>query len=131
MSIELTGKVMGSVRTHTEETLKKVFDKAYTVIQLPEGELYEGELDQLKGEIPKRPIVLFMHGSSGINPAIRTFARHLAQNGLCFLGTRLHADSRQNHLFFTGCTNCVRRNPCHALRRTSLCGPKIGNSVFL
>lgn len=48
MSIELTGKVMGSVRTHTEETLKKVFDKAYTVIQLSEGELYEGELDQLK-----------------------------------------------------------------------------------
>ena len=77
MSIELTGKVMGSVRTHTEETLKKVFDKAYTVIQLPEGELYEGELDQLKGEMPKRPIVLFMHGSSGINPAIRTFAKHL------------------------------------------------------
>lgn len=85
MSIELTGKVMGSVRTHTEETLKKVFDKAYTVIQLSEGELYEGELDQIKGEIPKRPIVLFMHGSSGINPAIRTFARHLAQKGFAFL----------------------------------------------
>lgn len=85
MSIELTGKVMGSVRTHTEETLKKVFDKAYTVIQLSKTELYEGELDQLKGEIPKRPIVLFMHGSSGINPAIRTFAKHLAQKGFAFL----------------------------------------------
>ena len=60
MSIELSGKVMGSVRTHTEETLKKVFDKAYTVIQLSKTELYEGELDQLKGEIPKRPIVLFI-----------------------------------------------------------------------
>ena len=43
MSIELTGKVMGSVRTHTEETLKKVFDKAYTVTQLSKTELYEGE----------------------------------------------------------------------------------------
>ena len=85
MSIELTGKVMGSVRTHTKETLKKVFDKAYTVIQLSEGELYEGELDQLKGEMPKRPIVLFMHGSSGINPAIRAFAKHLAQKGFAFL----------------------------------------------
>ncbi len=85
MSIELSGKIEGNIRCHTEETLKKVFEKAYTVVKLSNGELYEGELDQLKHEVPKRPTVLFMHGSSGINPAIRTFAKHLAENGFAFL----------------------------------------------
>lgn len=76
---------MSNLSAYTLRESKKVFEKAYTVVKLSNGELYEGKLDPLKHEVPKRPTVLFMHGSSGINPAIRTFAKHLAENGFAFL----------------------------------------------
>ena len=37
MAIALTGKIMGSVTSHTPETLKAVFEKAYAVLPLSDG----------------------------------------------------------------------------------------------
>lgn len=79
MTIELTGKLSGSVVKHTHETLARTWNEALLV--LPQG----------KGNVPlittpsdarafneRYPTVLFSHGSSGITAAIREFADWLA-----------------------------------------------------
>lgn len=85
MAITLTGKVSGSATTHTPESLKAVFKKAYVALPLANGSLFEGTLDELKEIVSPKTIVLFIHGSSGINPATRIFANHLAQQGYAFV----------------------------------------------
>ena len=85
MAIALTGKIMGSVTSHTPETLKAVFEKAYAALPLSDGSLFEGTLEQFSGQCSPKATVLFIHGSSGINPATRTFANHLAKQGFAVL----------------------------------------------
>lgn len=85
MAIALTGKIMGSVSSHTPGTLKAVFEKAYVALTLSDGSLFEGTPDQLNKQSCPKTVVLFIHGSSGINPATRTFGNHLAQLGFAFV----------------------------------------------
>ena len=85
MSIELTGKVTGSVSTHTPESLQKVFNKSFTCFMQPDGTLFEGLLEDVTDGAAKRPVVIFIHGSSGINPATRLFGERLARRGYAFV----------------------------------------------
>lgn len=81
MTIELTGKLSGSVDTHTPETLAATWDRAY--LTLPDGST-GGYVESTPGAIVKTevnfkcPTVLFAHGSSGVNPAIRELAQWLS-----------------------------------------------------
>ena len=83
MTIELTGKVFGSVREHTAETLAAVWENALLVVPAKD------DLDQPVQTTPasmrelcensRFPVLLFAHGSSGINAAIREFSLYIAQ----------------------------------------------------
>lgn len=81
MTIELTGKLSGSVDAHTPETLAATWDHAY--LTLPD-EAGDGYIETTPAEILKTkvdfkcPTVLFAHGSSGVNPAIRELAQWLS-----------------------------------------------------
>lgn len=83
MAIELTGKVEGSVREHNEATLKAVWDNALLVLpqeQDPEHVIETTPLEAANEYFSDRyPTLIFAHGSSGITPAIREFARFIAQ----------------------------------------------------
>ena len=70
---------MGHVDQHTPATLKATFEKAYVALKLDDGSIYTGSLDQLPAVTHTLPTVLFMHGSSGINPAIREFSEHISK----------------------------------------------------
>lgn len=78
MTIELTGKLMGSVFEHTPETLAATWDNAYLVLPNQEGDPVVTTPAQAPADAGKFPVVLFSHGSSGVNPAIREFAHWLA-----------------------------------------------------
>ena len=83
MAIELTGKVEGSVRKHNEATLKAVWDNALLV--LPQEQDPEHVIETTPAAAgnecfsDRYPTLIFAHGSSGITPAIREFARFIAQ----------------------------------------------------
>lgn len=79
-----TGKVLGTVREHTSETLARTFERAYVVLTTETG-LFEGRRYELSNDVAKRPTVLFLHGSSGINPATKELARRLAYRGYAFI----------------------------------------------
>lgn len=118
MTIELTGKVMGHVDQHTPATLKATFEKAYVALKLDDGSVYTGTLDQLPTVTHKLPTVLFMHGSSGVNPAIREFAQHLAQMGWALIAP----DSMQTEDRITYSSPIARETyeKIHALRYEEL-----------
>lgn len=80
MAIELMGKLTGSVREHTPETLARTWNEALLV--LPQGKRTKAVMTTPSqvGDVSERyPVVLFSHGSSGITPAIREFALWLAE----------------------------------------------------
>ncbi len=80
MTIEYTGSTKGSVRQHTEETLKATYEHAYTVLPNPGGAPIVGELSTLPQTDSLYPVVLFMHGSSGVNEQTRLLANWLADS---------------------------------------------------
>ena len=83
MTIELTGKLSGTVDKHTPETLFATWDKAYLTLPEADG---DGFVETTPSEIADKdvgfqcPTVLFAHGSSGVNPAIRELAQWLASH---------------------------------------------------
>ncbi len=83
MTIELTGKTSGTVRSHNEATLAAVWEQALLV--LPQGVEGGRMLETTPAKVSEAPFsgrcptLLFAHGSSGINPAIREFAHFIAQ----------------------------------------------------
>lgn len=87
MSINYTGTITGTAKAHTQQSLKAVWEQAY--LRLPatsERSLYAGLLSEAPGDNAVFPVMLFMHGSSGINEQIRLFADWLAQTlGLAFV----------------------------------------------
>lgn len=78
MAIEYTGKLMGSVREHTPETLAATWNKACLVLPCAGGAPKEGLVEDFKEEGKAYPTVVFCHGSSGVNPQIKIFARWLS-----------------------------------------------------
>ena len=80
MAIEYTGSLSGSVRVHTTETLSKTWINAYVVLPVSGGAPKCGELHEFEEETKVYPTVVFMHGSSGVNPQIKIFANWLADS---------------------------------------------------
>ncbi|WP_290372319.1 hypothetical protein [uncultured Parasutterella sp.] len=78
MTIEYTGSLQGSVRKHTEATLRETFVNAYVVLPEAGGAPKVGLLNEFANETASHPTVVFMHGSSGVNAQIKTFAYWLA-----------------------------------------------------
>ena len=109
---------MGHVDQHTPATLKATFEKAYVALKLDDGSIYTGSLDQLPAVTHTLPTVLFMHGSSGINPAIREFSEHLAEMGWALIAP----DSMQTEDRITYSSPIAREmyEKVHALRYEEL-----------
>ncbi len=79
MTIELTGTVKGTVRTHTDETLKACWENALLVLPDAVGGVVETTPARARGLAAAAfPTLVFAHGSSGISDAIRSFARFIA-----------------------------------------------------
>lgn len=81
MTIEITGKVFGTRFTHDADSLEATFANAYAVH--PDG--FEGLLKDAPADASKRPLILFMHGSSGIGEPLKEFARRTAELGWAFI----------------------------------------------
>ncbi len=83
MMIELTGKVFGSVREHTEKTLAAVWENALLAVPAKDDATEPVQttpaLMRTLCENRRFPVLLFAHGSSGINEAIRQFSLYIAQ----------------------------------------------------
>lgn len=76
--IKLTGTLTGTARRHTPETLAATWQKAFLVLPDGRGGILETTPDAVT-VVGKFPTVLFCHGSSGVNDAIKTFGRWLAR----------------------------------------------------
>lgn len=76
--IELTGTLTGTGRRHTSETLAATWQKAFLVLPDGKGGIMETTPEAVT-TAGKFPTVLFCHGSSGVNDAIKTFGRWLAR----------------------------------------------------
>ncbi len=100
MTIEYTGSLQGSVRKHTEATLRETFVNAYVVLPEAGGAPKVGLLNEFANETASHPTVVFMHGSSGVNAQIKTFAYWLA-DALRGCDSRFYADKRSSDLFFS------------------------------
>ena len=68
---QYTGSVPGTHARHDENDLAKVWAACYT--------------DRPEGATGKLPVFLFLHGSSGINPATRELGRFIASLGFLFV----------------------------------------------
>lgn len=80
MAIEYTGKLSGSVRKHTAATLAATWENAYVVIPQDGNAPQIGLVKDLKAVEGKYPLVVFSHGSSGVNAQIKLFAYWLADS---------------------------------------------------
>lgn len=78
MAIELTGSIHGTVRSHSPESLAASWQNG-VLITAVSGKAQEITVKEAQNLTPK-PVVLFMHGSSGVNPQIREFATWLAES---------------------------------------------------
>ncbi|MGF6211362.1 dienelactone hydrolase family protein [Comamonas sp. 4034] len=88
------GSVQGSAWVHTDASLKAVVENAWVVLpaSVTSGAVYAGLLKNAPPTRGKAPLVVFVHGSSGVAPAIKTWQQWLADS----LGiASLTADSMQ------------------------------------
>ncbi len=88
------GSVKGTGTVHTSQSLKAAVDHAW--VSLPAsvtgGAVYSGLLKDAPRSTGKAPVVVFVHGSSGVAPAIKEWQKWLATD----LGiASLAADSMQ------------------------------------
>lgn len=81
MAIQYTGTLQGSVKKHTPETLVETWKNAYVSLPNCEGGAPKtGLLLDFMDEKHQFPVVMFMHGSSGINAQIKAFAYWLSDS---------------------------------------------------
>jgi dienelactone hydrolase len=88
------GSVKGSAWVHNDASLKSAIDNAWVVLPaaLTGGVVYAGLLKDAPATQGKAPVVVFVHGSSGVAPAIKTWQKWLADTqGIASLA----ADSMQ------------------------------------
>lgn len=80
MTIQYTGSISGSVLEHSEKTLLAVWNNAFVALPNPGSSPKVGLLSSFRNEKKTFPIVVFMHGSSGINKQIKDFCYWLADS---------------------------------------------------
>lgn len=79
MAIKYTGSLQGSVDKHSLETLTATWLNAYVTFPNIEGGTPKtGLLTDFAKEVHRYPVVMFMHGSSGLNAQIKAFAYWLS-----------------------------------------------------
>ena len=89
-----TGSTKGNATVHSAQSLKAAVDNAW--VSLPAsvtgGAVFNGLLKDAPRVVGKAPVVVFVHGSSGVAPAIKEWQKWLATD----LGVAsLSADSMQ------------------------------------
>lgn len=76
------GSIKGSVKAHSAATLQQTLDQAW--VSLPAsvtgGAAYHGVYSQAPAAKAKAPVVVFVHGSSGVNPAIKAWQKWAAES---------------------------------------------------
>lgn len=76
------GSIKGSVKAHTSDSLQKTLEHAW--VSLPAsvtgGAPYHGVYSQAPVAKAKAPVVVFVHGSSGVNPAIKEWQKWAAES---------------------------------------------------
>lgn len=76
------GKITGSVTQHTPQSLQAAIDQAW--VSLPAsvtgGAPYHGVLSQAPAAKAQAPVMVFVHGSGGINPMIKEFQQWAAES---------------------------------------------------
>jgi len=88
------GAIQGTATQHTPESLRLAIERAWVVLpaSVTGAAAYQGLLQNAPATRGKAPVVLFLHGSSGIAPAIRDWQKWLGES----LGVAsLAADSMQ------------------------------------
>jgi len=115
------GYVQGTATQHTPESLRLAVERAW--VGLPAsatgGAAYQGLLQNAPATRGKTPVVLFLHGSSGIAPAIREWQKWLAES----LGiSSLAADSMQlpDRITYKSPVAATTYEQVHALRAQEL-----------
>ena len=88
------GEIKGTATAHTGASLQAAISQAW--VDLPAsvtgGAVYSGPLSQAPAARARVPVVVFVHGSSGVNPAIKEWQKWAAQT----LGVAsISADSMQ------------------------------------
>ncbi len=120
MAIELTGKVSGSVRELNDAQLNAVWQASLvtypTQDDSAESTLIEMDSGKLSGTYP---VVLFAHGSSGINPAIREFCLRVSkeQQVVCVVPDSMATADR---LTYTSPVSRDDYEAIHAMRSAEL-----------
>lgn len=115
MTIELTGTTSGSVETLTPRQIKDTFIDAFVV--LPENE-YEGQFCERPCSPKKVPVVVFMHGSSGITEPVKEFGRALAKEGFAFFAP--NSMTTPDRLTYTSPVARETYEKIHAMRAQEL-----------
>ncbi len=115
MTIELTGHTAGSVEALDAQQQRQTFQKAFVV--LPEGE-YEGELEHCPDVASKYPVILFLHGSSGITEPVKQFGRCLAGEGFAFIAP--NSMNTVDRLTYTSPVARETYEKIHAMRASEL-----------
>ncbi len=75
------GKITGSAIVHTETSMKLAIENAWTAFPktLTGGNDFNGLLKDAPKLSGKAPVLVFVHGSGGINPQIKLFQKWLAE----------------------------------------------------
>lgn len=71
------GKITGSAIVHTETSMKLAIENAWTAFPktLTGGNDFNGLLKDAPKLSGKAPVLVFVHGSGGINPQIKLFQK--------------------------------------------------------
>ena len=76
------GSIKGTAKAHTPESLQQVVQQAW--VSLPAsvtgGAPYHGPYSQAPAAKAKAPVVVFVHGSSGVAPAIKEWQKWAAES---------------------------------------------------
>lgn len=74
------GEIKGTAVVHTERTMTEALANAWTVLpaKMTGNKTYEGVYKDHPKLAGKAPSVIFVHGSGGINPQIKSFQRWMA-----------------------------------------------------
>lgn len=112
------GSIKGSAWVLDAPTARKVIDAASVVIpaRATGGALFAGRLDQAPERAAERvPVVVFLHGSSGLSDAIRSWQRWLAED---LAIASLAPDSMQlpDRITYTSPVDTATYEKIHALR---------------
>ena len=109
-----SGTVSGSWSSHSPQTLEATIRNAF--LALPGG--WEGTLAEAPAAPGRHPVMIFMHGSSGINEAAKIFGRRLAERGIVFLAP--NGMATPGRLAYTSPVSPQIYEKVHAMRSAEL-----------